>query len=607
MKHLVLAGLLAGLPAAPSLALAATQTPGKIDAVTVYRGQAVVTRAVELPRVLPAAAGTVQEVVVTDLPAHLRPESLHAETTPGVQIRSVTYRTRPVVQDTREEVRAIDARIEDLQAKLAVNARRVSLLAEDRAYLASLQGFVAPTAAVEMTRGVLNAETIEKLSGYLIKQRAALTENELTLAAEAKKLTADLGQAQRERQLITAGSSRTLHEAVVLLTQTPDAPGTLRLRYLVDGATWDPSYNVRSASDKADAVTVEYYASISQMSGEDWSDVAITLSTATPSLIASAPRLTPLTISLASAPAPEMQTLGYDDARKDIQARLRDAERERAQNFVGRIQLGGGGGAPQLSGAQVEADKSLNTLANDLQVLDLIAQGAKVERKRAPLAIAPQEGLAVTYSIPARTSLPSRSERQLIQIAAIPFKAEFARVAMPVLTGYVYHEAAAANAGATVLLAGPVTAYRDGAFVGSGEMPTIAAGQRFSTGFGIDASLRTSRELVERVESTQGGNRVVELTYRLVVENFSDAPASIRLLDRLPKVDDKRSDVRLTLVSPGGELSSDAAYLAGPRKDGILRWDVTVPPDASGQNAFALEYKFRLEFDKQMSIVGLGG
>ncbi len=604
MKHLVLAGLLI----APSLALASTQTPGKIDAVTVYRGQAVVTRAVELPRVLPAAAGTVQEIVVTDLPTHLRPESLHAETTPGVQIRSVTYRTRPVVQDTREEVRTIDARIEDLRTKLGVNARKTALLAEDRAYLASLQGFIAPTATIEMTRGVLNAETIEKLSGYLIKQRAALTDTELSLAADAKKLNADLEQAHRERQLTTAGSSRTVHEAVVLLTQTPDAPGTLRLRYLVDGATWDPSYNVRSSSDKADSVTVEYYASISQMSGEDWSDVAITLSTATPSLIASAPRLTPLTISLAASQGQETIALAYDDARKDIQARLRTAERERAQNFVGRIVVGdAGGAAQQLGGAQMEVDKSLNTLANDLQVLDLIAKGAKVERNRAPAAIPPQEGLSVTYSIPSRTSLPSRSERQLIQIAAMPLKAEFARVAMPVLTGYVYHDAAAANAGASVLLAGPVTAYRDGAFVGSGEMPTIAAGQRFSAGFGIDASLRTSRELVERVESTQGGNRVVELTYRLIVENFSDAPASIRLLDRLPKVDDKRADVRLTLVSPGGELSSDAAYLAGPRKDGILRWDVTIPPNASGQDAFALEYKFRLEFDKQMSIVGLGG
>ncbi|MFZ2875601.1 MAG: mucoidy inhibitor MuiA family protein [Phycisphaerales bacterium] len=602
MKHLVLAGLLV----APSLAIAATQTPGKIDAVTVYRGQAVVTRAVELPRVLPAAAGTVQEIVVTDLPAHLRPESLHAETTPGVQIRSVTYRTRPVVQDTREEVRAIDARIEELQGKLGVNARKVVLLGEDRAYLASLQGFIAPTAAVEMTRGVLNAETIEKLSGYLIKQRAALTETELALASEAKTLNADLEQAQRERQLTTAGASRTVHEAVVLLTQTPDAPGTLRLRYLVDGATWDPSYNVRSASDKPDSVTIEYYASISQMSGEDWSDVAITLSTATPSLIASAPRLTPLTISL-SAPVEQTLSLRYDDARKDLQAKLRDAERERAQNFVGHIVARGSTSAPPPGGAQVEADKSLNTLANDLQVLDLIAQGAKVERARASSAVPPQEGLSVTYSIPTRTSLPSRSERQLIQIAAAPFKAEFARMAMPVLTGYVYHEASAANTGASVLLAGPVTAYRDGAFVGSGEMPTIASGQRFSTGFGIDASLRTSRELVERVESTQGGNRVVELTYRLIVENFSEAPAPIRLLDRLPKVDDKRSDVRLTLVSPGGELSSDASYLAGPRKDGILRWDVTIPPNASGQDAFALEYRFRLEFDKQMGIVGLGG
>jgi hypothetical protein len=40
-------------------------------------------------------------------------------------------------------------------------------------------------------------------------------------------------------------------------------------------------------------VPVEYNASIEQMSGEDWSDVRMTLSTATPSLVARAPELHP--------------------------------------------------------------------------------------------------------------------------------------------------------------------------------------------------------------------------------------------------------------------------------------------------------------------------
>jgi uncharacterized protein (TIGR02231 family) len=319
-------------------------------------------------------------------------------------------------------------------------------------------------------------------------------------------------------------------------------------------------------------------------------------------------------VSLAAPQQSIAQTLslGYDAAKKEVEDRMRQIGQQRASNFA----LPGPAGAPRGGGGdrddihvrklQAEADKDLNRAANDLLLLDVIA-GATFERRREAAPPAAQEGLSVTYTIPARTTLPSRSDRQLIQIASIPMKAQFVKVASPVLTEYVYDEAWAVNTSPTVLLPGPITAYADGAFVGTGELPLTSAGQRFSAGFGIDSTLRTSRELIERSESTQGGNRVVDLTYRLTVQNFADAPAPIRLMDRLPRVSDQAADIRLTLLSPGADLSSDAEYLAGPRKQGILRWDLTVPPQSHGSSAFVIEYKFRLEFDKQMSLVGMGG
>ena len=60
----------------------------------------------------------------------------------------------------------------------------------------------------------------------------------------------------------------------------------MRIRYMVDQATWDPSYNIRA--DGKGGVKVEYDASIQQQSGEDWTNVAMTLSTASPSLAANA-------------------------------------------------------------------------------------------------------------------------------------------------------------------------------------------------------------------------------------------------------------------------------------------------------------------------------
>jgi len=47
-----------------------------------------------------------------------------------------------------------------------------------------VKNFVAPTASAELTRGVLNAETLEKLAGYIREEREKLAENELKLGRE---------------------------------------------------------------------------------------------------------------------------------------------------------------------------------------------------------------------------------------------------------------------------------------------------------------------------------------------------------------------------------------------------------------------------------------
>jgi uncharacterized protein (TIGR02231 family) len=178
--------------------------------------------------------------------------------------------------------------------------------------------------------------------------------------------------------------------------------------------------------------------------------------------------------------------------------------------------------------------------------------------------------------------------------------AEFYKVATPVLTEFVYDEAQATNDSKLVLLAGPVSTYVEGRFVGSGEVPTISNGEKFTVGFGIDSSLRASRELVEKTDNIQGGNRVVDLTYRLAIENFGESAAKVRLVDRLPKA--RESEIKLTLVNGGG---SEATEPELQKKSGIMKWEVTAAAGATGGKATSLEYKFRLEHDKQLMISGM--
>lgn len=577
-------------------------TKGKVDAVTVYRGQALVTRVVDVP-----AGSGITELVISELPERIVASSIFAESADGIEVRSVRFRQRAVSQDVRDEVRKFDDEIKRIADVIAANQKQQSVLAEQRAYLDKLATFVAPTATTEMTKGVLNAEQLKTLTNYQFDTRKAIADQELKLQQEARDLREQLSLKERQKYEITGRSSRVLREAVVLLNQ--QKAGQLRLRYLVDNATWMPSYNVRADAEKKSA-TLEYQASIEQMSGEDWADVQMTLSTATPNLVAAAPQLNQLTIALGGTRGDIVAQvsggkLEYRDAKKGLSELRMQAEQQRAVtgnslSNMGQVQQQGQSQGFNATNWNGNNDDNLNRVADQMQVLELLAKDTK-DKDEDRRASKVSEGIVVTYALKTRTNLPSRADRQLIQIDALALKSQFYKIAVPVLTNYVYDEATLTNTSKMVLLAGPVASYVGGQFVGSGDMQTIAVGQTFTVGFGIDSSLRATRERTDKAETIQGGNKVVNYTYRIAIENFGGAPADVRIIDRKPTAKD--NEVRIEFVDAENvKLSSDKEYQQFEAKKGILRWDVQVPAQKNGSEAFSLNYKLKLEYDKNLQI-----
>jgi hypothetical protein len=373
-------------------------------------------------------------------------------------------------------------------------------------------------------------------------------------------------------------------------------------------------------------MTLEYFASVVQMSGENWSNVQLELSTATPAMIAKGPDLVPMLVGLAAPTGGDRGKEFYALAKSELKQQARDLDNRRnteslafnapASSGAPAGQAGGGAANTVLALADGSADrfgfdqfdKKLNDVAKQDQILDLVAAERVVREEKAGGPVRPvEEGLSVTYKLAGRTTLPSRTDRQLIQIASVPLKAEYSKVAAPVLTPYVYDEARVTNESGMVLLAGPLTAYSGGSFVGNGEIPTVSAGQSFSVGLGIDSSLRAQRDLVERTETVQGGNKLVEVVYRLSVENFGSTAAKVRLTDRLPMSRD--NEIRITVVSSSTPALPEEHDRPGAKdkKTGIIRWDLEVPAQAIAGKAAGVEYRFKMEYDKQMTVVGAGG
>src|SRR5205807_4101288 len=156
-----------------------------------------------------------------------------------------------------------------------------------------------------------------------------------------------------------------------------------------------------------------------QMSGEDWTNVSMTLSTATPSLVAKAPVLEPLTIALSAGGQGQGgggkgSAAAYFSEKQQLETKRRMVEQNRnfsfnnANTFTGNTTINGGtlnlaGNAvnvqPNQPAAQQQPgnpsdvqqqlaqtedfDVTLNDVAREPQALDLV-NSAKVERSGKP-------------------------------------------------------------------------------------------------------------------------------------------------------------------------------------------------------------------------------
>ena len=272
----------------------------RITDVTVYQGQAMVTREVSVPE----GDGTL-ELVVTPLPEQTVDGSLYTEGTDGLRVLTTRFRTRAVKEDTRQEVRAKEELLENLQAEAQRLQKEIGVQEEDLKYLKKLEGFTGTALTGLTEKGRLDSDAILTLSKFIMENRGTKTKTGTDLQRQLQANTEAGEFAKRQLAELSAGSSHLERDAVIVVHKARRPSGTVRLGYLVRSANWWPQYRLRgAAADAAAPVRLEYLAAVVQQTGESWNGVRVTLSTARPSLDAAPPELLPLKMVVPGAVEP---------------------------------------------------------------------------------------------------------------------------------------------------------------------------------------------------------------------------------------------------------------------------------------------------------------
>jgi uncharacterized protein (TIGR02231 family) len=569
----------------PHAAEPAKNAPSRISQVTVYQNTALVTREVEVP----AGTGTL-ELVVTPLPPTTVNSSLYSEGTDGILVLATRFRSRAIQEDTREEVRKLEAQLKQhMQGAEKIKAD-MEAIKQDQQMLGKLENFTSATTEKATEKATLNGETVIALTKYVMETRGEKAKETVDLQQQLQTNQEEVEFLKRQLQEAAAGSGKTERDAVIVVDKKNQAAGKVRLNYLVDAASWRPQYKFRAGKDEKEAVQVEYLAAVMQQTGEDWREVSLVLSTAEPMLNAAPPELKKLEVAVVPRAANPNNPM---DVANPAQF---GANFDQAQQLRGKARM-------EYNSKNATAGGSLINQASVLeQTNEILSIAQKDAAPQGPGRAGPHEGQSVTYHLDTRLNVPSRNDEQVLEVAKLTMDPDYFYKAVPVLTSHVYRLANLSNKSKYVLLPGEATMYLGSDFVGRMDLPLVAIGEQLTVGFGVDPQLQVQRQLLDKGRTMQGGNQVLKYDYRILVSSYKAEPVNVQVWDRLPHAENETVGVTLGKSEP--ELSADPVYLREERPHNLLRWDLKVEPAMNGEKARVVHYDYKLELDRQMTLGG---
>jgi uncharacterized protein (TIGR02231 family) len=519
-----------------------------VDAVTVYPDGASVTRIVTLD--LPAGENA---AVLKDFPLTLDPSSLRVEGEAGAKLTIGAIDAKPPRAAPPVNLPELDKRIE------ALKDERSNLQGAIDAALARRK--FAERFAEASPAGIGDKGEARPISEW----RAAFTAiGEEIASADSAVRDAQRKQRELDREIARLEQERAQKppsklEVRIELAAAAATKARLRVTYSVRHARWTPLYDARldtGAKDRKPALEVVRRAEITQSTGEDWSDVALSVSTVRTVRGGSAPELNSLIVQYPQLPRPQASASGTMDANR-----------------------------PLLRAAPAPASK--------------MAEAVAEERYRADeqQATADVSGFQVVFRIPGRVSLGASEGAKSLRVSSATISPELSVRAAPVKDPTAFLEASFKQNEDAPLLPGRVSIYRDGVFVGRGQMTGASKDETVRLGFGADDKIKIERAVLKRNEGSAGlivtTSKTDERAFKTTVRNGHDFPIRVAIEDQLPVSENEEIQVEM--------LPSTSPPTASNVRDrrGVLEWAF----EARAGEVRDINFARRIRWPKDKNVV----
>lgn len=564
LASLLTLAFLVGVFLAPSPgAAAAVPVPSRIAAVAVYPDRAVLTRVarVDLP------AGT-SELVLDGLPAALIDESLQVSGrgTAAATILDVNLRRTFLEASPDPRLRTLEEELAGLQREDAALDARLGQIDQQRALLQRIETALTAPPTKDSPAARPSLDEWQRLLVFQAENLARLASDQQSLQQQRTALAAKIAATEAQLNEIKGRTPQRRSQKAATLRVSASRAGTLDLSvsYTTPGASWSAAYDARLRAETR-AIDVTYYGVIRNGTGEDWSGVALTLSTARPSLGGGAPNLGPWIVEPVR-PMP-MAYLSQTVASSEFKAMRRAAS-----------------AAPEAPAA---------------------AGSAAAESDAAVAEASVQIGLSsATFRIEAPLTLPSDRSAQKVVITTLNCPAELRYETAPKLIESAYLSASSTNRSDFPWLAGPVNAFLGDTFIATSALRAVMPGESFALSLGVDDGIAVKRRIVKRFTEetglTNSGRRVTH-EYLVTLTNNKKTAERIVLREPTPMSRDEKIIVKVITPAERDISSATAPKEISREADGILAWRIDLKPGEKRE----VPIKLTIEHPADLSVTGL--
>jgi uncharacterized protein (TIGR02231 family) len=530
---------------------AATPVSSAITAVTVYQDRAIVTRVGSAD----IAAGE-NELSFPNLPQSVVDSSLQVggRGPEGTTILDVRAEPRTIAAAPNPRVHAIDDKIRALETQRRVLTDRVATLAGERTVLNQVAAGAAAPAQGDRAVGSAprGPADWQQLLAFYETGLERIGAEQRSLDKQVEEIDSRISSLNSEKGELSARNERDVKDVIVRISAGQAGKVEVTLSYALADASWTPTYEARLSTTES-KLGLGYFGMVSQRTGEDWNGVALTLSTARPSLGGGAPELPVWVVPIPPSPPPTGTMMSEDKGVTVLSPFGGEALKARA--------------APRY-----------------IQVIraDLFSGSAAVSL----------QATSATFRIAAPANIPCDGVGHRVGIGTLLLGATTTYKTTPKLLPAAFLDASITNGPDFPLLAGQAFAFLDGMFVAKVDMKTVMPGEKFNLSFGVDEGIKVERKTVGEVAengSFLSGNLRWAASYMITVTNNKTVPAAVEVTDQIPVSRNEK------IVVEQVEPDSDALKATD---QGLLVWKLDLKPGEKRE----IPLKFTITHPKDLPI-----